>query len=92
MAKTEREYVEGVRDSLRKAERELDKAIEGAMGVVRFNADAGKAFLSNEAFGVAGELTELKAIFMRTHKAATDVLFANWPDFADEVVTRGPDR
>lgn len=90
--KTEREYVEAARDALRKSEAEWQKAIAAVMGVVKANADAGRADLSNAAFGVAADLTEGLADMMRAHWRGTMVLLEKWPDFAAEVITRGPGR
>ena len=90
--KTEREYVEAARDALRKSEAEWRKAIAAVMGVVEVNAANGNAFLSNEAFGVAAELTSELSSMMTAHKLGTDTLLEYWPEFAAEVVTRGPGR
>lgn len=89
--KTEREYVEAARDALRKSEAEWQKAIAAVMGVVKVNADAGKAKLSNSAFGVVADLTEELANMQRTHWRSTLVLLEDWPDF-DDVVVKGPGR
>jgi hypothetical protein len=90
--KTEREYVEAARDALRKSEAEWQKAIAAVMGVVKVNADDGKAALSNAAFGVVADMTEELSNMQRTHWRGTMILLENWPDFAAEVVTRGPGR
>ena len=90
--KTEREYVEAARDALRKSEAEWRKAIAAVMGVVEVNAANGNAFLSNEAFGVAADLTEELSNMMRSHWRGTMVLLEKWPDFAADVITRGPGR
>lgn len=90
--KSEKEYVEAARDALRKSEAEWQKAIAAVMGVVKVNADAGNARLANEAFGVAGHLHHALAEMILAHKSGTDVLLANWPDWAAEVTTKGPTR
>jgi hypothetical protein len=92
MKKTERDRVEAARDALRKSEAEWKKAIAAVMDVVSINAENGNAVLSNAAFGVAADLTEELANMMRAHWRGTMVLLESWPDFAAEVVTRGPPR
>jgi hypothetical protein len=90
--KTEREYVEAARDALRKSEAEWQKAITAVRGVIAVNNEKGDAKLANEAFGVVARLTSELSDMMYAHKQSTDVLLANWPDFAAEVTTRGPGR
>ena len=90
--KTEREYVEAARDALRKSEAEWKKAIAAVMGVVEVNAAKGDAHLSNQAFGVAADLTEELSNMMRSHWRGTMILLESWQEFAAEVVTRGPGR
>ena len=90
--KTEREYVEAARDALRKSEAEWQKAIAAIRGVMAVNNEAGNAVLANAAFGVVADMTDELAAMQRTHWRGTMILLENWPDFAAEVVTRGPGR
>lgn len=90
--KTEREYTEAARDALRKAEAEWQKAIAAVRGVMAVNAANGRADLANHAFGVIADMTEELSQMQRCHWRGTMFLLEHWPDFAAEVVTRGPGR
>jgi hypothetical protein len=90
--KTERDYIESARDRLRRAETLISLAIKDVNAVVGINADAGKADLSNAAFTAQAKLTRALGGLQLAHAEGTSILLANWPDFASEVVTRGPGR
>jgi hypothetical protein len=90
--KTEREYIESARDRLRRAESLIALAIKDVNGVVTINAEGGKADLSNAAFTAQAKLTGALGGLQLAHAEGTTILLASWPDFAAEVVTRGPGR
>lgn len=89
---TEQEHIEAARDNLRKAESAWAKAITHVKGAMQVNADAGRAVEANAAFGAATDLTDELANMMRSHWRVTGILLENWPDWAAEVITRGPGR
>jgi hypothetical protein len=90
--KTERELIESARDRLRRAETLIALAVKDVNGVVGINAEAGNAVLSNAAFTAQAKLTKALGGLQLAHADGTDILLANWPDFAAEVTTRGPGR
>ena len=89
---TEQEHIEAARDNLRKAESAWAKAITHVKGAMQANAEKGRADLANAALGAAADLTDELASMMRSHWRVTGILLEKWPDWAAEVVTRGPPR
>lgn len=89
---TEAEHIEAARDKFRKAEALWKDAIADVMAVVKINADAGRAEMANAAFGVAADFTEGLGDMMRRHFRGTSVLLEKWPNWAADLVTRGPPR
>ena len=90
--KTEREMIESARDRLRRAESLIALAIKDVNGVVRFNANNGKADLANAAFWAQAKLSVALGELQLAHADGTKALLDNWPDYASEVVVRGPGR
>ena len=90
--KTERELIESARDRLRRAESLIALAVKDVNGVVGINSEAGKAVLANAAFTAQAKLTLALGGLQLAHAEGTDILLANWIDFAAEVTTRGPGR
>jgi hypothetical protein len=88
--KTERELIEAMRDDLRRAEALMERVVRNGKLVVAANAsDAGKMNAASKAVGL---LRGAHAGLECAHADATDLLLENWPDFAADVVTRGPGR
>lgn len=90
--KSEKDLIESARDRLRRAESLIAMAIKDVNGVVAINADASRPDLSNAAFTAQAKLTQALGGLQLAHAEGTALLLANWPDWASEVVTRGPGR
>lgn len=92
MPKSERELIETARDRLRRAESLIALAIKDVNSVVRINANAGKADLANAAFWSQAKLALALGELQLAHADGTKILLDHWPDYASEVVVRGPGR
>lgn len=88
----ERQHIEAARDALRAAEKSWAKAITHVKGAMQANADAGRAVEANAAFGAVADLTDEMSSMIRSHWRVTGILLENRPEWAAEVVTRGPGR
>lgn len=91
MKKTEREHVEAARDCFRKAEALIRRGLASVEVVAKLSA-AEHPRRSNAAFMAHADMDEAFAAFRKAHGRGTEVLFANWPEFAGEVVAMGPPR
>ena len=72
---TERKLIEGIQDA-------LGEMKKGLRELQKLNTEAGRHNGANIAMGLRGEL-------MVWHSKATVELTANYPEFSDEIQTRG---
>lgn len=88
----ERELIE----SLQKGIAEL-KTLTGDMGktanaLAKLTRDAGRYGAGNAAMHLEGQMDELRGKVKQIHASATDAMLEYFPEFAAEVIMRGPPR
>lgn len=88
----ERKAIEAAQDAL-KASKKAMREFRGLMSdIMQLNTDEGRLEAANAAMGIRGDAQVILGSMDLMHERATNAMRENFPEFSDEVQTRGPGR
>lgn len=63
-----------------------------ASALAKLQREAGRHKAGNAAMNLEGQMDQLRGMVKQTHARGSDAMLEHFPDFAVEVIARGPPR
>ena len=89
---TEKQLIDAAQKAVATAKKALANVESAMEKVAKLNREAGRLQASNAAMRFQGACGKARNGVIMAHADASDALLLHYPDFAEEVITRGPGR